>query len=241
MALLPGVGPGMRNVDAVSELPELVSAFSTHARVAPEKALASSASNINLRVRGLCAAAAQSHRRGCIHRRNFVLLILSLQVLGSLLVQVITQWSLTRPWHPALRWGSRNKGSRFKPNVIYFHLRLSCLDALGYVSQQLGETPQYPWRAVTSKQDKRCHQNAASMQVGNLASISNAFHTALFLAGEPQRGRSPFSFKLRFAACSSRMYGCERENQHTLEKIGIGNSCQDGMRAGIPTPPMYGW
>ena len=38
---------------------------------------------------GLRAAAAQPSRRVCIHRRNLVPLILSLQVLDSLLVQVI--------------------------------------------------------------------------------------------------------------------------------------------------------
>src|SRR5947207_4199598 len=89
--------------------PTLVSAFSTHARVASEKALASSASNINLRVRALCAAAAQSHRRGCIHRRNFVLLILSLEVLDSLLVQVITQMVANAAMAPSTEVGSRNR------------------------------------------------------------------------------------------------------------------------------------
>ena len=42
--------------------------------------------------------------------------------------------------------------------------------------------PQYTWRAVASEQDESCHQNAASVQVGNFASIPNYLHTALFPA-----------------------------------------------------------
>lgn len=53
-------------------------------------------------------------------------------------------------------------------------------DPLGYVSQQLGEAPQYTWRGVTGEQDEACHQNAASVKVGDLQPVSNSSHTTLF-------------------------------------------------------------
>src|SRR5437764_1992123 len=77
------------------------------------------------------------------------------------------------------------------------------------------------------------------MQVGNLSSISNACHTALF-SGASRNWQCRFPFKLRFAACSHRMYGCERENQHTLEKIG-NRQFVPGWDAGWHTHPADGW